>query len=67
MSAEPYEECPSCDGSGLQLNTFDGEPDTCRECGGWCVVRARDEKGRFVGGTTREEREEAKRDRESDR
>lgn len=46
-----YETCPSCGGSGLQSNTFNGEPEHCRECGGDTVVRARDEKGRFVGGS----------------
>lgn len=47
----PYETCPSCSGSGLGLNMA-GEPDNCWECKGDTVVRARDERGRFVGNTT---------------
>ncbi len=41
-----YEPCPSCAGSGLALNTV-GEPDTCPECHGNTVVRARSTNGRF--------------------
>ena len=33
------ETCPSCNGSGLQLNSA-GEPDDCRECKGDTVVCA---------------------------
>lgn len=40
-TAEPValETCPSCNGSGLQLNSA-GEPDDCRECNGDTVVCA---------------------------
>lgn len=43
-----WEDCPSCDGTGMGLNMA-GEPDACRECKGDTVIRARDEKGRYVG------------------
>lgn len=33
-----YIKCPSCDGSGMQLNSFNGEPDICKECMGGTVV-----------------------------
>jgi DnaJ-class molecular chaperone len=42
-----WETCPSCAGSGLGLNMA-GEPDCCRECKGDTVVRARDERGRWI-------------------
>lgn len=42
-----WETCPSCNGSGLELNMA-GEPDKCWECKGDTVVRARDEHGRFI-------------------
>lgn len=42
-----WETCPSCRGSGLALNMA-GEPGPCWECKGDTVVRARDEKGRFL-------------------
>jgi DnaJ-class molecular chaperone len=51
MMAEPriasYERCPSCNGSGLALNTFSGEPDECTECNGG-YVRARNKRGQFT-------------------
>jgi DnaJ-class molecular chaperone len=43
-----YEKCPHCEGSGLVLNTYNGEPDRCGYCKGNTVVPKRDEKGRFV-------------------
>jgi DnaJ-class molecular chaperone len=43
-----YEVCPSCNGSGLQLADYTGEPTECYECDGDCVVKARDKKGRFM-------------------
>lgn len=43
-----YEKCPWCNGSGLELDTYTGEPTHCHECKGNTVVPARDEKGRFV-------------------
>lgn len=42
-----YEDCPTCGGTGLMINTFSGEPDCCWECKGDSVVRRRDERGRF--------------------
>jgi DnaJ-class molecular chaperone len=44
-----YATCPSCNGSGLTLSTYTGEPTDCYECNGDGWVRNRDEKGRFVG------------------
>lgn len=41
-----YERCWSCKGSGLQ-DGLDGPVD-CWECHGNCVVRIRDDKGRFA-------------------
>lgn len=29
-----FRRCPSCNGSGLAINTFSGEPDICRTCMG---------------------------------
>lgn len=46
-----HEKCPACNGSGLALNCYTGEPDSCRECYGDGVVRARDDRGRFVGNS----------------
>lgn len=48
----PYERCPNCNGSGLAINCYTGDPQDCRECQGDGWVRARDEKGRFIGNST---------------
>lgn len=55
----PYETCPSCAGSGMGLNAYTGEPDNCWTCHGYGTIRARDDKGRFVGNTTAKESEAA--------
>lgn len=43
-----YEQCPHCDGSGLQTNTYNGEPDMCGQCKGNTVVPKRNSKGQFM-------------------
>lgn len=47
MSA--YETCYACRGSGHQMGYFDALR-TCGVCGGDCVIRKRDSRGRFVKG-----------------
>ena len=44
----PWTKCADCDGTGLATNTFTGEPDHCRACGGNGTERARDARGRFA-------------------
>jgi DnaJ-class molecular chaperone len=51
VKVPPYERCHSCNGSGLALNCYSGEPEDCRECRGDGWVRARDERGRFIGNS----------------
>lgn len=41
-----YEVCPSCGGAGLQDGIWG--PVSCYSCRGWCVIRLRDERGRFT-------------------
>ena len=41
-----WELCGSCNGSGISMGIWDIE--TCYWCKGDCVVRVRDEKGRFT-------------------
>lgn len=53
-TVSPYETCPVCEGSGLGLNAYSGEPGNCWTCHGYGTIRARDDKGRFVGNTTKE-------------
>lgn len=48
-----YETCPSCDGCGLGLNAYNGEPDDCWTCKGYGTIRARDANGRFIGNVTK--------------
>lgn len=48
-----YETCWNCDGSGLEVSPFNGEPTTCHTCKGNTVVRARDERGRFTAKEVR--------------
>ena len=42
-----YETCWWCEGSGLEVG-ISGEPAVCHKCHGDTVLRARDEKGRFI-------------------
>lgn len=42
-----WETCFVCNGSGMGLNMA-GEPGNCWECKGEGVIRARDDKGRFL-------------------
>lgn len=44
-----YESCPSCGGHGHVFDGAKSEPDWCRECGSSGHVRARDNRGRFLG------------------
>lgn len=44
-----YEVCPSCGGHGHYFDEMKGEPTWCRECRSTGAVRARDNRGRFLG------------------
>lgn len=47
----PWMSCGHCNGYGIVTNTYTGEPDDCRKCGGSGLERARDMKGRFMKGS----------------
>lgn len=40
LQAEIYEKCDTCNGSGLQSNFYNGEPEDCHKCKGNTVVPA---------------------------
>lgn len=50
ITVSAYETCPNCRGSGMQ-DAMDG-PVTCHTCHGDCVVRCRDEKGRYCADSS---------------
>lgn len=46
IDEKEYVSCPSCGGSGFQLNMF-GEPDVCYECKGNTVVTVETDEDRI--------------------
>ena len=51
VSITAHTRCPYCEGYGHVWDFWKDEPTWCRECDSSGQVRARDERGRFVGNS----------------
>lgn len=43
----PWMTCGQCNGKGIVTNSYTGEPDDCKKCGGSGLERGRLANGRF--------------------